>query len=103
MARFPILDRRTTDFRYSTRAVKQVPSQINAMKAAVDRTMGLDEPEMCVELQVFGHRRIGVKPQSRQIQPTRLGGGVIDQPPPQSEPLPCRLDRDVVDEIGVGF
>src|SRR5499427_6630523 len=79
----------------------EVAPHEDAIEPLLDRPMGLDESQAAVERQIFCHRRIGVEPHGEEISPPRLALRMVHQLPPEAAALPGRIDRDVVDVIGI--
>src|SRR6516162_11811450 len=78
------------------------PTQIDAVEAFLYRAMGFDKAHMGVHGQILSHRRVGVEPYRRQATALGLADGMIHELAPQTFALPRRVDRDVVDEVGIG-
>src|SRR5438128_11374745 len=79
------------------------PPQINPVEPRLDRAMGFDKAHVRVHGQILRHRRVGVEPYSRQATALGLADGMIHELVPETFALPRRIDRTVVDEVGIGF
>src|SRR5690242_18354614 len=55
-------------------------------------------PQLGVDRDVLGHRRVRVEPQFAETPASRLAVGELEQRPAEAATVPRRVDRDVVDE-----
>jgi YVTN family beta-propeller protein/autotransporter-associated beta strand protein len=84
-------------------AARKSPTQINPVEPLLDRAMGFDKAHVRVHGQILRHRRVGVEPYRRQATAPGLADGMIHELAPQTFAPPRRVDRNVVDEVCIGF